>query len=246
MDARPPASLPMLKRLGPVAWLGVLASTLPPLGSIVLLTQLEAVSQWLRSHDIGGPLLYTAGFAILAGFALLPTYASAVLGGWAFGWQTGLVCAMAGFSGAAIIAYWGARRVSGDRVTRLLAEKPRWNIIAEALFRSSPFKTLLIIILVRLPPNSPFALTNLVLASVKVSFPIYLTGTVAGMLPRTAAVIYAASHVQQLTLEPERDWTWFALGLIVTVGVLVILWYISRRALQQLTILPVAEDNVAE
>lgn len=235
MHTRPSVFSPVLTRLGPVAWLGVLASTLPPLGSIVLLTRLEVVSQWLRSHEIGGPVLYSTGFAVLAGFALLPTYASAVLGGWAFGWLLGLVYATIGFSGAATIAYWGARRVSGDRVTLLLAEKPRWNIIVKALFRSSAFKTFLIVMLVRLPPNSPFALTNLLLASVKVSFPIYLAGTVLGMLPRTAAVVYTAAHLQQLTLEPERDWTWFVLGLIITMGVLMILWYISRKALRELT-----------
>lgn len=244
MNAPASPSRSMLQRLGPVAWLGVLASILPPLGSILLLTRLEVVSQWLRSHEIGGPVLYTGGFAILAGFALLPTYASAVLGGWAFGWQIGLVCAMIGFSGAATIAYWGVRLMSGDRVTRLLAEKPRWNVIARALFRSSPVKTFLIISLLRLPPNSPFALTNLLLASIKVSFPIYLVGTVLGMLPRTAAVVYAASHVQQLTLQPERDWTWFIFSLLMTTAVLVVLWYISRKALRGLTVTnPTAESS---
>jgi uncharacterized membrane protein YdjX (TVP38/TMEM64 family) len=224
-----------LKRLGPVAWLGLLASTLPPLGSIVLLTKIEPISQWLRQSDTIGPLVYIAGFTLFAGLALLPTYATAVLGGWAFGWVVGLPCAMLGFMGASMLAYFIARRASGDRVKRVLADNAKWNAIARALFGSGKGKTLLIVSLVRLPPNSPFALTNLVLASVGVPLPLYLLGTFLGMLPRTAAVVYAASHLQQLSFEDGADWRWFALGIAVTIGVLWVLWYISRRALERVT-----------
>lgn len=238
MDPDAPQPPSTLKRLGPLAWVGLIASTLPPLGSIVLLTKIEAVSQWLRSSEALGPAVYIAGFSVCAGLALLPTYATAVLGGWAFGWVIGLPCAMLGFTGASLIAYAIGRRVSGDRVHRILADKPKWNTIARALFGSGRGKTLLIVSLVRLPPNSPFALANLVLASVGVPLPIYLLGTFLGMLPRTAAVVYAASHLQQLSFEDGADWRYFAAGIAMTIGVLWVLWYISKRALARMTVAP--------
>ena len=235
-DADPDRYRTTLKRLGPVAWLGALTATLPKLGSIVLFTNIEAVSAWLRQSGMTGAATYVVGFWVLAGCALLPTYATAAVGGWAFGAGMGLICAMLGFVGASAIGYAIARRASGDRVTRLVSEKPRWNAIAKALFASSPGKTLLIVSLLRLPPNSPFAITNLVLASLNVKPGVYLLGTFLGMLPRTAAIVYAASHVQQLTLEESADWRWIAAGIAVTIGVLTILWYLSKSALRRMTV----------
>ncbi len=230
-----PRSESMIKKLGPVAWLGLIASTLPPLGSILLLAKIQAVSGWLRESGSTGLMTYIIGFWVLTGLAILPTYATAVLGGWAFGPIVGLSCAMIGFIGASAIAYFIGRRASGDRVNQLLRDKPRWGAIARALFGSGTGKTLLIVTILRLPPNSPFALTNLALSSLGVPFPIYLVGTFLGMLPRTAAVVYAASHMQQLTLEQAPDWRWFAAGIAITIGVLAILWFIARSALRRMT-----------
>ncbi len=237
-DTPPAGDRSIVSKLGPVAWLGLIASTLPPLGSIVLLARIEAISGWLRQHEAYGPIVYTTGFWFLAGLALLPTYAIAVLGGWAFGPVVGLTCAMIGFTGASAIAYAVARYASGDRVQQVLAGKPKWNIIAKALFGSSPGKTFLIITLLRLPPNSPFALTNLLLATLRVPIGIYLLGTCLGMLPRTAIVVYAASRLQQLSFESGADWRWITVGVIVTVGVMLILWQIARTALERVTRVP--------
>lgn len=237
-DPSPAGEKSIVGRLGPVAWLGLMASTLPPLGSIVLLARIEAISGWLRQHEGYGPVVYTVGFWVLAGLALLPTYAIAVLGGWAFGPVIGLSCAMLGFTGASGVAYAIGRYASGNRVQQVLADKPKWNIIAKALFGSSPGKTLLIITLLRLPPNSPFALTNLLLASLRVPVLVYLLGTFFGMLPRTAVVVYAASRLQQLSFESGADWRWIALGIVVTVGVMLILWQIARSALARVTRAP--------
>lgn len=224
-----------LRRLGPAGVLALITLTLPPLGSIVLLYYINEVGEWFRSHQQWGPVIYVLGFWVLVGLALLPTYASAIVGAWAFGFATGCTAALVGFSGAAMIGYGISSLVSGDRVVKLIEEKPRWRIVFDALLRSSRWKAFLIVFLLRVPPNSPFAATNLLLASTRVHWGIFLFATLLGMTPRTAAVALAASEMSQLSLSvPGHRWL-FALGLVLTILSLAVLGIIGKRALDHVT-----------
>ena len=71
------------QKLGPAGVLALAASTLPPLGSIVLFSYITSISAWFRSHQETGPLLFALMFVPLGGLALLPTYATAALASWA-------------------------------------------------------------------------------------------------------------------------------------------------------------------
>ncbi len=226
------------KRLGPAAILGIIASVLPPLGSIVLFWKINQIGQWLRDHGDSGPFVYVGGFIVLTGLALLPTYASAILGGWAFGFTTGAIAAMSGFTGAAILGYLIGRLGSGDRVEKILAEKPRWKAVRDALVGGSFAKTLAIVTLLRLPPNSPFAITNLVLASVKTHPAAYIIGTIIGMAPRTLIVIYIAADLAT-RLDPAqaaeaKKPMWLIVGgIAVSIAVLALIGFIAKRALDK-------------
>jgi uncharacterized membrane protein YdjX (TVP38/TMEM64 family) len=197
--AQPPKDLwasavAFFRRLGPAGFLAIIAATLPPLGGFVLIGLSGSyVAPFLRSHPNAGPFMYAGGFALLAGFALLPTYAQSLLGGWAFGFRTGLTFALVGFGGASLIAYVVARKASGDHVIKLIDEHPKWRAVYDALLGRGFWRTLGIVTLVRIPPNSPFALTNLLMATVRVPVVPYLIGTLLGMAPRTAAVVYFGS-----------------------------------------------------
>jgi uncharacterized membrane protein YdjX (TVP38/TMEM64 family) len=223
------------RRLGPAGVLALITLTLPPLGSIVLLYYINEVGEWFRSHQQWGPAIYVLAFWVLVGLALLPTYASAIVGAWAFGFTTGCTAALIGFSGAALIGYLISSLASGDRVVKLIEEKPKWRIVYDALLRSSKWKAFLIVFLLRVPPNSPFAATNLLLASTRVPLGIFLLATLLGMTPRTAAVALAASRMSELSLSvPEHRWT-IALGIVLTILVLVVIGMIGKHALDRVT-----------
>jgi uncharacterized membrane protein YdjX (TVP38/TMEM64 family) len=227
-----------VKRLGPASILAAGAAVLPPLGSIVLFTYMNSVGQWLRSHEHEGVAMYIAGFSLLAGLALLPTYASAILGGWAFGFNVGFPAALCGFLGGALIAYGVCRPTAGDRVEKIIAEKPKWKAVRDALVGGSALKTLGIVTLLRVPPNSPFALTNLVLSSVKVPLWIFLLGTLVGMAPRTAVAVLIASKLQnQMASEvaEQRPWWIIAAGIVLSLVVLGVIGVIAQKALTKLT-----------
>lgn len=244
----------VFQRLGPAGPLAVAWAVFPPLGSIVLFTYISTIGAWLRGHEGMGIALYMAAFALLAGVALLPTYASAILGGWAFGFAEGYPAALAGFGGGAVIGYFIARGAAQDRAVKLIEEHEKWRIVKEALVGrdergraedGSPtapttrgfWKTLGVVALVRVPPNSPFALTNLVLASVKVRFAPFVLGTLIGMAPRTAAAVYIAATLREQAaaeVAKQRPWWWIAVGIVLTFVVLGVLGLVAKRALSKM------------
>lgn len=191
--------------VGVFKWIAVVALFMPAVAGIVLLSNMPAVSNWFDQQGEWGVVIYIAAFAILAGLALLPTYAQAALGGYVFGASVGIPAAMAGFLGGAVIAYEIGRLSSRDRVDRLIEAKPKWAAVRRALLgrrkgegthRGSFGKSLLTVILLRLPPNSPFAIMNLLMSSIKVPRGVYYLGTLLGMLPRTALVVVLGAGIR--------------------------------------------------
>ena len=72
------------------------------------------------------------------------------------GWPRA-AAALVGFTGGGLLGYQVARRVSKDRVEELIEGNPKARAIRDALRRRGPWRTLLVVTLLRLPPNSPFA-----------------------------------------------------------------------------------------
>ena len=228
----------LFRRLGAAGPLAIVAAFMPALAGVALLWKMDIVSVWLKTHGTGAVFVYAAGFALLAGLALLPTYAQAILGGWAFGMLVGTPAALAGFLGGSLIGYEIARRASRDRFERIIDEKPKWRAVRDALVggRGAGFwKTTGLITLIRLPPNSPFALTNLVLAGVRVPRWPYAVGTVLGMIPRTTLAVMLGAGIQGALNEESYKAAIplkFKLGMLfVTVAVVLIIGHMANRAL---------------
>jgi len=231
-------------RLGPAGPVALVFLFGPPLGGFALAYFANTVAQWFRSQDTLGLFMFAAGFALFAGIGLLPTYIQCGVAGFAFGLVHGSVVTMLGVLGAAALGYTIARRASGDRVLAMLAEAPKWLALRNALLGVDAkghgfWRTLGLVTLVRIPPNSPFALTNFLMASVKVSRPVFLLGTVIGLAPRTLLAVYIGASIKQ-TFSKEaleeggvRGIFWIGLGVSFLV-VLVIVW-IANRALKRIT-----------
>jgi uncharacterized membrane protein YdjX (TVP38/TMEM64 family) len=243
-DAALRSALRFVRSLGPAGLLALGALALPPLGSIALFATFGVTAPWLRGHAEVGVLIYVVAFAVLAGLALLPTYAQSALGGYAFGITLGVPAALAGFVGGALIGYTVARRVSGDRVEKALADKPKWRAVRDAIVgrsagggRQAFFRTLGMVILLRLPPNSPFAFMNLLLASSNVPRAPFLLGTAIGMLPRTALAVVIGKGVNDVLSREALEraappWVW-AVSVGVTIALVAIIGVIANRAVDR-------------
>lgn len=227
--------------IGPAAVLALVWGSAPAVLGIVLLLNIGPVSDLLHAHPLVGWFAYVLVFMIAAGVGFLPTYGQSILGGWVFGLAIGFPGAMLGFVGGAVIGYFIAQRVSKHKVEDLIQNNPKAAAVREALIGHGFWRTLGIITLIRVPPNSPFALTNLVMATAGVKFLPYLFGTAIGMAPRTFVAVAAAAAGKATGARDIQDFIeeqpWWVLpaGLAAMFIALAIIGLIANRALHQVT-----------
>lgn len=235
------ALVTVFKRLGPAAWLGLAWGALPAIGGFVVLFNLGSISEFLRGEAEAGSArlalgmaAYTLCFIVTAGCGLLPTYSQAILAGYAFGVPGGFGAAWVGFGGASLLGFLISRRLARDRVEREIQREPKARVIRDALVGSGFGKALLIVTLVRVPPNSPFALMNLALCSSGVSKRIYLLGTLIGMAPRTFAAVLVGSQITDWSDVEKPRWLILS-GIALTLTVLGVIGTMANRALKRVT-----------
>lgn len=232
-----------VRRLGPAGALAVLWAVAPALFGFLLLGNIASLSDWLKINPTYGILGYVAVFVVSAGLGLLPTYAQSILGGWVFGFAYGFPAALAGFAGGSLIGYFIARTVSKERVQQVIDQKPTWRAVRESLIGQGFWRTFLLVSLVRLPPNSPFAVTNLVLSTTGVKLLPYILGTMVGMAPRTglavglaaAGAATGAKDIQTFVGESAGN-VWLIVGsLAVLFVVLAIIGFLANKAIARVT-----------
>ncbi|MFN0010433.1 MAG: TVP38/TMEM64 family protein [Phycisphaerales bacterium] len=227
------------EKVGPVAILGLAWTSMPAVLGILLLTNIGPISDLLHTNKLLGWFGFVAVFVISAGVGFLPTYGQSILGGWVFGFAWGFPGSMLGFVGGSLIGYVIAQRVSRHKVEDLLNSNARSRAVRDALIGHGFWRTLGIVTLIRVPPNSPFALTNLVMASAGVKLLPYALGTLIGMAPRTGiAVAFAAAgratgarDIQEFI--EEQPWWVVPAGLVVFMVVLGVIGLIANKALHQ-------------
>lgn len=227
----------VIRQLGPTAVLGAVWAIAPAVLGGLLIWNLDPISEWLRSMEPWGWLIYVAVFIFSAGIGFLPTYGQSLLGGWVFGFAIGFPGAMIGFVGGSIVGYFIALSVSKHKVEEMLDSNAKARAIRDALIGHGFWRTLWVVTLIRLPPNSPFALTNLALASSGVRFLPYVLGTAIGLAPRTGIVAFAAAlgatrakNIQEFILT-QPPWITIV-GIALTVVAMGILAFIAERALK--------------
>jgi len=231
----------IFRGLGPAGPLAVLWLVVPGTAGLALVLFIDPVSVWLREHGSLAIALYVAVFAVSSGLGLLPTYAQALVGGWAFGLLAGVPAALGGFLGGSLIGYAVAKRASGDRVHTLIEAHPRASAVRRALVGRGFWPTLGIVSVIRIPPNSPFAVTNLTLASCGTALAPYGFGTLLGMTPRTALLVGLAAAgaaeagdegLSTYMSEPKKTWQ-LVLAIGTALAAMSVLYLIGNRAINQ-------------
>ncbi len=218
-------------RLIPVA---LISAFLPMAGFAVLAVFALPMGEWLRTNWEIGSLLFAAGIVIFCGLAILPPNLVGVVSGWSFGFGLGTSVLMAGLIVAALVSFAVNARIAGDRLTERFEQYPRFNLVYKELLRSRFWHVMLIVTLLRMS-FSPFALTNFLLSSARVSIGSFLIGTAVGMFPRSAGLVFLGSGLSELSVEGGREPVSLVIAMAATVISIIAIAYISRRALGRMT-----------
>jgi uncharacterized membrane protein YdjX (TVP38/TMEM64 family) len=235
---QPPLSAPNARR---IPWSRLLLA-LGALAGLLLLGRhagesVPAFQRWVEELGPLGPLAFIAGYAI-AVVAFVPgsalTLASGAIFGVAKGTALVFVAALLGSTAAFLIARHGAR----GWVERRIAGNERFAAIDRAIGNAGRK----IVFLLRLSPVFPFVLLNYALGLTRVRLADYVVAG-AGMLPGTLLYVYLGDAAGRAVAAaggagPARstaEWVLFAVGLVATAAVTVLVTRIARRALDEAT-----------
>lgn len=224
------------RQLGPaVAVPALLAALLPAIGGFTFIAFATSLKGWMDSHGTAGKWGFVGAFALTTGLALMPTYALSFGAGVFFGWTLGGPLAVAGAALGAVVGYFAWGLIARERVLKTIDANPRARVVKEALINRSAARTMSLVTLLRVPPNSPFALTNMVMSSVKVNPLIYIVGTVIGMTPRTVLAAFIGASVGDIAQVGDAGGKWKLIGTVAGIAIFVfILWLAGRWAKQAL------------
>jgi uncharacterized membrane protein YdjX (TVP38/TMEM64 family) len=229
--------LDYLRRLGPAAPWALAVMVLPPLGLALAIWVFKTthLGTWLRDNQPTSGLISVVAFWVL-GLCLLPSLTYSVICGWCFGFGGGLLVSILGYLGAACGGMHISRRLTNDRAMAIVREHPKAVAIHNALLNASPGRTLLLIMLLRLAPNFPFAIINFVLGAAGVPTRTFLIGTCIGMVPRTVAATWIASQLAELSLDAASgSRVWYFVGVAISIAVVLVITQIAKAALERVT-----------
>lgn len=171
----------------------------PPSVTVIANRRLPFIDALIASAGIPlAALLIALLFAFFTGSALLPTYALSFASGVFFGPVWGSLVAMFGVTFGALVGYAWGTLLARKRVMRVVEANPRVKLIRSAIIDRSIKDETVAVTLIRIPPNSPFALTNLIMSSLKVRLLPYFVGTFIGIAPRTLIAVFLGVGVGEL------------------------------------------------
>ena len=169
------------------------------LGLMPLLVS-SSISYWVITHeqDIQNFTFQNWVIAFIfacftMAFALTPTTFVALLSGYFLGWKALFPVAITYWI-ASFLGYKTAKFIDEGRFLTILSEKPKVKQVLENL-QKDEFK---IILLARLSPVLPFAVTNVLFSFSDTKLRNFLTAGFLGMLPRTILSIWIGTQAQEI------------------------------------------------
>lgn len=169
---------------------------------------LQAVIDYVQEAGPMGPLIFGV-FYVMAEILAVPATPLTLSAGYLFGFQTGSVVVLLAATLAASAAFFIGKTFLRQWVEQILVDNAKLAKIDKAIGREG-FRLLL---LVRLSPLFPFALSNYVYGASSIEFAPYFFGTLLGFAPGTMGMVYAGMVGKALTTgDGAQPWYIYAGG----------------------------------
>ncbi|KAL3810660.1 hypothetical protein ACHAXA_001049 [Cyclostephanos tholiformis] len=166
----------------------------------------DMILKSLDTLDVRKGMIYFSSFYVLAEILAIPAVPiMTASSGYLFGTVPGTAICLLSAATAASVSFVIGRTLLRGYVESVLDDNPRIRSMDDAI-GGGGFKLML---LVRLSPLFPFALSNYLYGASSVRFVPYLLGTVLGFLPGTFAYVYAGRVGKALTIDSATSEPWY-------------------------------------
>lgn len=224
----------VVRELGSAGPLFLFAITAPMVGLFVVTATSTTWLPWF-GQDLGSLAVFCVLGVLLSGLCLLPSQAVSLVAGYLYGASLGTVLCLVCVVFAALLGYLFGARVVGSRIMDAIAREPRAGRVHRALLGRSAARSVWLIALLRLSPITPFAASNLLLASFRVTGRVFLLGTLIGVAPRLVAVSLVGAELSEFDWDARTGWGPTVVAIVATVIFLAVISWIARRALARET-----------
>jgi uncharacterized membrane protein YdjX (TVP38/TMEM64 family) len=152
----------------------------------------ETLERVINHVDAMGPLgmVYFGLIYVLAEVLAIPAIPLTASAGYLFGVVQGTGIVLVSASIAASISFFIGKTFLRSRVEEFIAESPKFQKLDKAIGKEG----LKLMLLVRIAPIFPFALSNYLYGASSVEFGSYFLGTLLGFTPGTVAYVYTGDR----------------------------------------------------
>jgi uncharacterized membrane protein YdjX (TVP38/TMEM64 family) len=210
--------------------IAVAAVALAAAARLLPLTEwLDGFQRWVADQGPWGGVLYGIVYTVAA-LLFVPGSLLTIGAGALFGVFWGTVIVSIASTAAAAAAFLIARYLARARVERA-AERNRTFGAIDRGIRKRGWR---VVALLRLSPLVPFSLSNYLYGLTPVAFGPYVLASWIAMLPATVLYVYLGAAGRAAAGGRERtplEWTLFAVGLLATLAVTVMVSRAARREL---------------
>lgn len=181
-----------------------------------------------------GPLgpLYFGLFYTIAEVLAIPAVPLTASAGYLFGVSEGTLVVLVSASIAASISFFIGRTLLRTTVEQAMTDYPQFAKMDKAISREG-FKLML---LLRLSPLFPFALSNYLYGATSIDFASFFWGTILGFAPGTLAYVYTGVVGKALTIggDGAQPWYVYAGGAALLGGLLKVLVDVADNIVQEI------------
>ena len=192
---------------------------------------MEQATETVANMGPLGPLYFGIMYTLAEVLAIpaIPLTASA---GYLFGVSTGTLVVLLSASVAASISFTIGRTLLRDTVENAMKDNPQFAKMDKAVGREG-FKLML---LLRLSPIFPFALSNYLYGATSIDFASFFWGTIIGFAPGTLAYVYTGVVGKALTIggDGAQPWYVYAGGAALLGGLLKLLVDVAGNIIEEM------------